>query len=641
MAILIDCGDAEEFMEQVEAISARHYADREVQLHAALCTHKHHDHTAGNRGLLQACKTLTKIYGSAAERVPQCNHTVANGDFLDLPRIEGNDMNELIEVEVVSVPGHTRGSVVYALRPKDSQSTAFLFTGDTVFSGGGGVAFEADFDADPFHRAPKKAGSYIRASAGMNAIERCFAEIVVRAFTDYTRLGDGSNVLIFPGHEYTKELLHRQFTASGGETSQWVKYPPATFFRTASQLYVASHRRSLPQGKILTVPTQLRLEMDINPNFRKLRKRGEDIVRALQLWYRLFARSEIPNEGDGFVARSMEIKNAKRPPRKLLSSEEVWNVEAADFANSIFTAVYTADLDLIIGELDRGDISTVNAVKKLRVMRDRAEEPVVSRRAIPATLPSEKIMFNAIMGLAIIGSPPTAMTLSDSRMMNLPRPLSPANTHKMMISKQRIVSILTFLGLIDNTVEGRDLTTMIDYLWQEAADYGILDEYKVTFVDGESGPNVDEMELGVLRWMLFGVETNQPTWFERFCMPCGAAPPPPKREHPIHKAALRRTNGELVKHDALTCLLCRDATGCPLSDSIEQEEVIENGRSDNGSAKKLPPRDPASERQSRHKQYPSLVFARKPERESSMPYDEYDSDDDSLGFGILRRARTR
>jgi glyoxylase-like metal-dependent hydrolase (beta-lactamase superfamily II) len=641
VAIVIDCGDAQEFLEQVEAIRARHYLDRVVQLHAALCTHKHHDHTAGNRGLLKCCNTLTKVYGSVAERVPYCNHTVANGDFLDLPKIEGNNMNTMIEIEVVSVPGHTRGSVVYALRPKDSQSTAFLFTGDTMFSGGGGVPFEADYDADPFHRAPKKAGSYIRASAGLNAIERCFTEIVVRAFSDCTSLGDGSNVLIFPGHEYTKELLHRQFTSSGGETSQWVRFSPAIFFRTASQLYVASHRRSLPQGKILAVPTLLRLEMDINPNFRKLRRRGEDIVRALQLWYRLFARSVIPNEGEGFVAKSSEIKNTKRPPGKQQSSEEVWNVKAGDISNSIFTAVYTADLDRIISELDRGDLTTANAVKKLQIMRDRAEEPVVSRRAIPATLPSEKIMYNALMGLAIVGSPPTAMTLSDSRSMNLPRPLSAANTHTMKISKKRIISMLTFLGLIDNTVEGRDLTTMIDYLWQEAADYGVPDDYKETLPDGETGPDADVMELGILRWMLFGVETNQPTWFERFCMPCGTAPPPPQREHPIHKAKLRRTNGELVKHDALTCLLCRDVTGCPLSDSIEQEEVIENGRSVNGTAKKMPPRELTTERQSMHLQYPSLVFAKRPEKESSMPYDEYDSDDDSLGFGILRRARTR
>lgn len=624
MALMVDCGDAEEYVEQVNAIRERHYGNREVQLHAVLCTHKHHDHTAGNRGLMEYCKTLSKVYGAVADRVPECNHTVANGDFLDLPRIEGNDMNLFVEVEVISVPGHTRGSVAYALRSKVDQSASFLFTGDTMFSGGGGVPFEADHDSDPHHRAPKLGGSYIRASAGNNAIERCFTELVFRAFSDHTKLRDGSNVLLFPGHEYTKDLLHRQFIPGGGDTSQWIKFSPAIFFRTAAQLYVASHRRSLPQGKILTVPTVLSLEMDINPNFRKIRRRAEDVVRAIQLWYALFARATIPIEGgESRVSSDTTRKTSKTSSDDQRPSEQVWNVKAGDLSKPIFTAVYTADLDLIINELDGGKIKVEDAVKKLKIMKNRAEEPVVSRRAIPGTLPSEKIMYNALLGLAIIGSAPTAMTLSDSRSMNLPRPLSPANTHKMKISKKRVVAMLKFLGIIDDTVEGRDLNSMIDCLWQEAADYGMPDDYKATLADTEAGRNGDEMELGILRWMLFGIEANQPTWFERFCMPCGPAPPPPTREHPIHKAKLRRTNGELVKHDALTCSLCRNVAGCPLRDGLEPEVLVANG-GQNGCANKLHPTPEKDEKQIVRLKFPSVVATSGSDWGSSRPFDEDD-----------------
>jgi hypothetical protein len=460
-------------------------------------------------------------------------------------------------------------------------------------------------------------------------MERCFTELVVRAFADDANLGDGSNVLIFPGHEYTNELLNRQFMPNAGESSQWSKFSPAVFFRTAAQLYITSHRRSLPQGKILAVPSLLSLELDINPNFRKLRRRGEDIVRAVQLWYRLFARTVITNEGKGFVTEDAVSKDAKRPPRNQGSSEAVWNVTAGDLSKPIFTAVYTADLDLIINELHGGKIKIEEAVNKLKIMRDRAEEPVVRRRPIPGTLPNDKIMYTALMGLAIVGSPPTAMTLSDSRLMNLPRPLSPANTHKIRVSKKRIITMLKFLGLIEDNVEGRDLTTMIDYLWQEAVDYGMPEDYNTT--NGELGLDGDEMELGILRWMFSGIEANQPTWFERFCMPCKPARQPPTRDHPIHEAKLRRTNGELVKHDALTCLLCRDVTGCPLSDGVEEE--VENGE---GSVKF--PTAHSNESQTIQLNFPPVGLANRFHMRLESPFDEGGDDSTNVEIQLVKAS---
>ena len=101
---------------------------------------------------------------------------------------------------------------------------------------------------------------------------------------------------------------------------------------------------------------------------------------------------------------------------------------------------------MIIDELDGGSLQLTDAIAKLRLMRDRAELPVLQRRPIPGTLPNDKVMFSALMGLAILGAPPTAMTISDSRSMNLPRPVSPVNTHTIRISKSRVLTMLKFLG---------------------------------------------------------------------------------------------------------------------------------------------------------------------------------------------------
>jgi hypothetical protein len=337
------------------------------------------------------------------------------------------------------------------------------------------------------------------------------------------------------------------------------------------------------------------LEVDINPNFRKLRKRGEDIVRAVQVWYRLFARTVIPNEGKGFVPT--KPASAKRMISKLESSDSIWNIAVGDIDKPVFTAMYTADLDKVINEMDGGKISLEDAVTKLKAMRDRVEQPVIGRRPIPGTLPNDKLMYSACLALAILGSPPCAMTLSDSQTLNLPPPVAPINTHTISVSKKRILQVLTSLGLIKDNVEGRDLTTMIDILWKESSEYGI--PQGCNKADDEVGLEDDCMELGILRWMLFGIEANQPDWFERYCMPCGITHPPRKlsQKHPIQDANLRRTNGELVKHDALTCPLCRDVTGCPQGDGLEQEdEDTKNGVSNhmvNGTAGISPTRQPS------------------------------------------------
>mmetsp|Transcript_20780 Transcript_20780/g.30762 ORF Transcript_20780/g.30762 Transcript_20780/m.30762 type:complete len:780 (-) Transcript_20780:3-2342(-) len=625
-AFVVDCGHARECLEQIDAIRERHYHSRQLELQAVLCTHKHHDHTAGNKELLEY-HPKAKIYGADVERVPHCTNSIQNGDLLDLPKCaDCNDMNDFARVEVICVPGHTRGSVAYSLQTMEYEDKpfCFLFTGDTMFSGGGGVPFEADYQGEQGKNV--KGGGYIRASAGMNATERCFAELAVRS----NLIDSPSNVLIFPGHEYTTELLNRQFVQNAGDISHWSKFSPAVFFRTVSQLYVTNHRRALPQGKLLTVPSLLSAELNINPIYRRLHKRGEDIIRAVQLWYRLFARTVLPSEEHNVQVNNEMNGKAKKTSRRLdvgTKSNRIWNVKTEDISKQIFTAVYTSDLDRIIEQVVEGEVDLKKLAQDLRDMKNHAEEQVIGRRPIPGTLPNEKAMYNACLALAVIGSPPCAMTFSDSHSLGLPKPVSPGNTHKIKVSLERVLTILSFLGLISDDVDGLNLTAQIRLLWREAAEYGISDKYKSN-VDHEVGDD-DTMELGVLRWMLFGIEANQPTWFERYCMPCGRAPPQQNTiDHPLNQMGeQRRTNGELIKHDPTTCELCRSMTGCAgvevCQACLKEAEVVETEHDDSMDVpvnSMSPQRAAATQMQSIQLQFPPSSFS---DADPSMPPNIY------------------
>ena len=124
----------------------------------------------------------------------------------------------------LGVPSHTRGSVVYVLRnhPVGASTSctaaqSHLFTGDALFSGGGGVPFEADleFAKDNFAKHPnslkkKNGSSNFRAGAGTLSMERCFTEVLTRATKkseeeQSTGLKEmQAKTLLYPGHECKK-----------------------------------------------------------------------------------------------------------------------------------------------------------------------------------------------------------------------------------------------------------------------------------------------------------------------------------------------------------------------------------------------------------------------------------------------------
>ena len=224
-------------------------------------------------------------------------------------------------------------------------------------------------------------------------------------------------------------------------------------------------------------------------------------------------------------------------------------------------------------------------------------------------------MYLAVVALALLGSPPSGMTVRDGLVMNLPVPVD--SSDKIIISKQRIISILALLGLLDgpsssiapsDNKENEDepcIVEMIEVLWREAhfdseainsSDLALSDEGKMNeAADLEEDPVEDKedgIELGLLKMTLNGAALNQPSWFKKYCLPCGTkADAQPAIPVPPSIAKMRRSGGELVRHDIHACPMCRDAVtgsafvsdGAIISDADEEEEEVgqdRNGGSD-------------------------------------------------------------
>lgn len=618
LALVVDCGDSQAVISSISFIRDLHYPNHRLEVHGLLCTHKHHDHTAGNKSLLRSkeCKsTLSHVFGGAVERVPMVTNRVVDGEILNLPCVHGNDMNEFVEIEVLAVPSHTRGSVVYALRNKTGKETiSHLFTGDAMFSGGGGVPFESDIEFPSDRNLNKKGpGSLVKVAAGINTIERCFAEVLTRGLggTKHGKIDRSAleKMLIYPGHEYTTDLLLRQFDASNDYAGQWNKTVPSVFFETASQYFVSNHRRTLPKGnRLLTVPSPIARELKINPHFRSLSRRGEHVVNAIKSWHRHFATNKVKPRDDAddaleFMIRSSTSPNSQKNETKLQEvykqesgSDEVdastWTTTARDINKPVFTTVYTSNLDEIISSLKSGSISSVEASDRLTQLKTQLDAPVVSRRPIPNTLPTDRAMYLGVLGLALLGSPPCGMTVSDSREMNLPPPVD--GSDHILVSCCRLIDILGKLGLLENKRKDKvDLKEVIRLLWREAQssdgnkhELSLGSNYDATADVETASNNNDWVELGYLKWALYGAAMNQPSWFTKLCHPCGGGSKNgsgngtrrPRGTQKAPKTKMRVSNGELVGHDIKNCPMCKGLLG-NLESEVEEEKVEESGRS--------------------------------------------------------------
>jgi len=103
-----------------------------VKVVLSLTTHKHWDHAGGNVELSQLLPDLP-IVGSAYEDVPGVNKRVKDHETITLGTLD---------IEALHAPCHTRGHVLYFVRPHLETESPVLFTGDTLFIGGCGRFFE-------------------------------------------------------------------------------------------------------------------------------------------------------------------------------------------------------------------------------------------------------------------------------------------------------------------------------------------------------------------------------------------------------------------------------------------------------------------------------------------------------------------
>nr|XP_058156109.1 probable hydrolase PNKD isoform X1 [Dasypus novemcinctus] len=136
-----------------------------VTLVAILCTHKHWDHSGGNRDLSRRHRDC-RVYGSPQDSIPYLTHPLCHQDVVSVGRLQ---------IRALATPGHTQGHLVYLLDGEPYKGPSCLFSGDLLFLSGCGRTFEGT------------------------------AETMLSSLD--TVLGLGDDTLLWPGHEYAEENL--------------------------------------------------------------------------------------------------------------------------------------------------------------------------------------------------------------------------------------------------------------------------------------------------------------------------------------------------------------------------------------------------------------------------------------------------
>lgn len=120
---VVDPGDAAPVLDHLQQSGDR--------LCAILATHHHGDHVGGVAEIL--ARYPVPVFGPGIENIPGVSHPLAGGERIQLPELD-------LELEVIAVPGHTRGHIAYYGPSLGSDGA--IFCGDTLFGAGCGRLFE-------------------------------------------------------------------------------------------------------------------------------------------------------------------------------------------------------------------------------------------------------------------------------------------------------------------------------------------------------------------------------------------------------------------------------------------------------------------------------------------------------------------
>ena len=120
---VVDPGDAAPVLAHLEQSGDR--------LCAILATHHHGDRVGGLEELTAGFPV--PVFGPALENIAGVSRALSGGEHIELPEIG-------LGLDVIAVPGHTRGHIAYYGPNIDGDGA--LFCGDTLFGAGCGRLFE-------------------------------------------------------------------------------------------------------------------------------------------------------------------------------------------------------------------------------------------------------------------------------------------------------------------------------------------------------------------------------------------------------------------------------------------------------------------------------------------------------------------
>lgn len=136
---LIECGNAAwvvdpgDWAPVIDVLEKNHYT-----LAGILVTHHHRDHVGGIDGLLSWAQSKDQVrpevYGPINDEIPRRSQSLIEGDRVNL--------NQEISLEVLELPGHTKGHIGYYLGSSINNPVSRVFCGDVLFSSGCGRLFE-------------------------------------------------------------------------------------------------------------------------------------------------------------------------------------------------------------------------------------------------------------------------------------------------------------------------------------------------------------------------------------------------------------------------------------------------------------------------------------------------------------------